>query len=343
MKRRLFVLLAVIFSIMALFSGCVDTTNPSGNSGGGGGGDTPPEETSVKNLRYNEQKLQFEWDEVEDATKYEVRIYDYYYNESTNEYVRSSEYVAYNTGETSFFYTPDDFKMSVRILPKYDDYNKTSVLSHEYMHTFDTLGENSLLVDAYLLLNTACLTDLDRMKEIVSIRKGEDYFVFYGVSEVDGVDRFCKTSILFDTPINSIGDIIAKVDDADSYVSFEQLAPFDCADILLESGEFVGEMQAFKDQGYEFEIVSSATIKDSNYETRPSVYLNTIYRITKGDDVKYISTRIESRANNPAAYIESDMSAIVVPESRTLSEKEFQVLEGEFAEFAQQLYQANKG
>ena len=114
------------------------------------------------------------------------------------------------------------------------------------------------------------------------------------------------------------------------------IVEYNSADYLLQSNSFVGQMEEYRLQGYTFEVVSQHTAKTGESNQTFTIY--STYKLTKGDDTKYINSKMavlvyEESPNEKENYTKKVANA----DGRILYEKFCHELEGDEITLAQEM------
>lgn len=269
------------------------------------------------NLAYDEVQALLTWDEVENANMYKVSINDEIKEVETNYY--------------TFMPTKKESTIKVRSIDKTGEYEFSS-WSKEITYTIpdDVITPQSVF---------AFVSKLDRSRDLVNIaslyiKDGLLYSKCH-VIKYNNKDKVIFYITTFETPVTTLeeamntkilGTVIRNEYDYSEYKS---------AEYFIKSREYVGQMEEYRKDGYTFEVVSSETIdKGVNL---PMIYGT--YRLTKGEDVKYIESSIDFCLENPSTSKGTNYTTkLQITSERSARELSFHELTGDFYEWADTVY-----
>ncbi len=269
----------------------------------------------VKNINYNEKENLFTWDSVDHATSYLTNINGQEQKVDTNEmyYVPMStttEFKVKAIDETGTYATPGTWSTYTYTLDNTKQVSFSSVSSYISKAMYgDTLKK---VVSAYVEDNSL-------------------YSDCYFVS--DGEDQLISISLNYDTEVNSIYDCLNNKYDTVSILHSYSLSPYESASYLLKSNSFDGEMEQRRLEGYEFSVVSSQATKMEN----DIFNIFATYKLTKGDDVKYIQSNMLCYITNPSNEKANYTSKLTNPDNVKLREYSYHELKGDEIDFAKSM------
>ena len=114
------------------------------------------------------------------------------------------------------------------------------------------------------------------------------------------------------------------------------IVDYNSADYLLKSNSFVGQMEEYRLQGYTFEVVSQHVGKTKESNEVFNIYAT--YKLTKGDEVKYINNKTLVIMNEESPNeIENYTRKVANPEDRYLIEEFCHELVGDEIILAQEM------
>ena len=326
---------AALFAGVTYFGGNTPTP-PGGDPSGNGTGTNPPTSevlSVVENISYDENRLYFVWDDVENADGYIALING----------------TQFEVDESECYYVPstETTEIKVRAVDSTGEY-KASDWSDVYTYTLENSNENGgnnggEITDdqvSYLDVNSMVQSFVHNanLQNIVSIEASGGDVNIKAIFDVNGTNKLYELELTYPEVVESLSDMVKNADDVTSVrESTYVVSEYNCAKYLLRSGELTGGLQNYKDAGYDISIVTSATVKNSNFQDYPYINIYATYKVTKDSEVKYVSSFIRAIVNNPSASEVDNMTCVLSPEARTLSEQQFYILEGDFATFAEQL------
>lgn len=333
-KKILVTIIAFGLAVAAIFAGVkyfgeMNTTPPGGNPPGGSGTYPPPAKvlSDVKNISYDENRLCFVWDDVQNADGYVALINN----------------VEYEVDESECYYvlTEETTVVKIKAVDSTGEYN-SSAWSSAYTYTLDINNDDDDGQVSYLDVNSMVqsrVTDAT-LKNIVSIETSGPEAYIRAIFENEGYRSMCKLILTYDEEIESLDYIVKNINDAIVRKYFVSISEYDCARLLVMSDSYTGNLQDYKNDGYTIELVYGATNADGDFINHPGINIYATYRLSKGTDVKYVSSYIEATVLYPSTSEATNYTSVVTPSNRDLFEHNFQILEGDFATFAEQMYNA---
>lgn len=114
-----------------------------------------------------------------------------------------------------------------------------------------------------------------------------------------------------------------------------EASEYDSAYYFINSSEYVGQMEEYRQMGYNFEIVSSIV----KYDGYGEYTIYGTYRLEKNGSIKYIYSTLDCTIlNSDMSEKESYTTALQNIESRNVQELDFYVLEGDLQKWANIIY-----
>jgi hypothetical protein len=332
-KRILVTIIAFGIAVAAIFAGVkyfgeMNTTPPGGNPSDGSGTYPPPAKalSDVKNISYDENRLYFVWDDVQNADGYVALINGMEYE------VDASECYYVPTEETTV--------VKVKAVDSTGEYS-SSAWSSAYTYTLDINNDDDGQV-SYLDVNSMVqsrVTDAT-LKNVVSIETSGPEAYIRAIFEANEKNYLFELILTYSEEIESLDYIVKNINDAIVRKTSVSISEYDCARLLVMSDSYTGNLQDYKNNGYTIELVYGATNADGDFINHPGINIYATYRLSKGTDVKYVSSYIEATVIYPSTDEATNYTSVVTPSNRELYEHNFQILEGDFATFAEQMYNA---
>ena len=307
---------AVIAGVIAL--------NQFGVIGGGNNPSNPPTHerlSQVTNVAFDEKTNTLSWNEVEHANMYKVDINGKQKQVETNYYV----------------YMPVDKVSDMKV----QAIDTTGVYeSSKWSDTFTyTISDNTISTQSVF----AFVNKLDRNSELVNIAslyiKNGELFSACHIIDYAGKDKVVLYEITFENPVKSIEEAMNLKIVSTDIVNIYTYSNYKSADYFLKSNSYVGQMEEYRKQGYDFEVVSSEVADKGD---RAFTIYGT-YKLTKDDEVKYLECSVDcgildSNASKSASYTTKlqDIS------NRNVREIESHELTGDFYDWANLTYESNQ-
>lgn len=266
------------------------------------------------NVTYSWQTKQISWSEVEHADKYFISIddgksiankansYDYLPTKKTfTVKVKASDttgtYKDSNWSEIKTFENPDEFSY------------QAACEFFSNIVGYDISGiENFYIVDGNTI--QANVLENDIIREVV---------------------------MTYDDGITSITDAIKKQPNIIRKSALYDLVNYNAAESLVKSGEYYGQLEQYRQDGWKMSVVSSVTTKFND----KTFYIYGTYKMTKGSEVKYVQCKLSCfvRTLSPYEYqnYTKDIEDISNRNVRELSFHELSAEEVEFLGFTHDL------
>lgn len=307
---------AVIAGVIAL--------NQFGVIGGGNNPSNPPTHerlSQVTNVSFDEKTNTLSWNEVEHANMYKVDVNGKQKQVETNYYV----------------YMPVD-KVSDMKVQAIDTTGVYESSKWSDIFTY-TIPDNAISTQSVF----AFVNKLDRSSELVNIASMyiEDGKLFSKCHIIDNNDKdkvvIYKTT--FESEVNSLNDVMNAEILATNIRNKYDYSNYKSADYFIKSNSYAGQMEEYRKQGYDFKVVSSETIdKGINL---PMIYAT--YRLTKGDEVKYIESSVDFALDNPSNSKSVNYTTkLQNVNERSVRELSFHELTGDFYDWANLTYESNQ-
>lgn len=307
---------AVIAGVIAL--------NQFGVIGGGNNPSNPPTHerlSQVTNVSFDEKTNTLSWNEVEHANMYKVDINGKQKQVETNYYV----------------YMPVDKVSDMKV----QAIDTTGVYeSSKWSDTFTyTISDNTISTQSVF----AFVNKLDRNSELVNIASlyinNNMLYSKCHVINSNGKDKVMSYETSFDRKINSLQEAMnAKVLGTDKISEYDY-SRYKSAEYFLKSNSYVGQMEEYRKQGYDFKVVSSE-VADQGVD---GLTMYGTYRLTKGDDIKYIANTIEVAFYNPSTSKAVNYTTKLQNANEVnAGELDFHELTGDFYDWANLTYESNQ-
>ena len=234
--------------------------------------------------------------------------------------------------ENKYYYSADAEKISVKVQAQDSTGEKAnSDWSDEYIHEIPlqeiTYDSASLFVSSMLPY---------KLLKVVNISIDGNVVKTNAIFESNNKVEMYELYTYYEDGITSLQDCIQNKVPFTSIRSHYEVVDYNSADYLLQSNSFVGQMEEYRLQGYTFEVVSQHTAKTGESNQTFTIY--STYKLTKGDDTKYINSKMavlvyEESPNEKENYTKKVANA----DGRILYEKFCHELEGDEITLAQEM------
>lgn len=280
------------------------------------------------NLTYNEKTRCFKWNPVEHADSYEVRI--------------GGE--TFTTPVNSYYYLPSDFTVYVGI-KALSQTNSSYYHSNVKIFTYDF--DKSVISESTVSIFLRKLTE-DNIVSVNGLYISDGYLYavtnvyvapsskYTNVSEKVTTEFVKIYKIGFNEPIETLSQVLSLDVTKVTYRQAKyEAAEYDSAYYFINSSEYVGQMEEYRQMGYNFEIVSSIV----KYDGYGEYTIYGTYRLEKNGSIKYIYSTLDCTIlNSGMSEKASYTTALQNIESRNVQESDFYVLEGDLQRWANNIY-----
>ena len=283
----------------------------------GSNADKPKVLKVVKNLSFNSRENLFTWDSVSHADSYIVSINGKEYNVQLNE----------------MNYVPVSNKTEFKVKPV-DSTGEYASPGWSKTYTYTLNNEFSYSkVSSYI--NDA-LPARDLKKVISAYVKDNSLYTNCYVND-GGKDKMMELRIMYDDEVNNIADCLSNDDYGVRVINSYDVANYDSASYLLQSNSFDGKMEQRRIEGYDFTVVASQTAK-TKYDSVYHVFAT--YKLTKGDDIKYIESDMYCSILNPSSNEKANFTTkLLDTENIVLDEISYTELKGDEIDLAKSMDQ----
>lgn len=247
---------------------------------------TPVRETlsQVTNLAYDEKTNILSWDEVEHADMYRVNVNGKQSEVETNSY--------------SFMPTDKVSTMKVQAFDTTGNYN-SSAWSEAITYT---IPDNVLSPEAVF----SFVDKFDSRRDLVNIAgmyiENDTLYTKTYEKDSEGKDYIVSRETYFKGDISTLTDAM-NTEMMESDLSLFKRSEYNSAEYFIKSNKYIGLMEEYREKGYAFEVVSSEVVDEGDREFT----IFGTYRLTNGDDVKYLTSSIgcgikDKKASKSANY-----------------------------------------
>ena len=123
----------------------------------------------------------------------------------------------------------------------------------------------------------------------------------------------------------------------DDYI---KISKYDSVSYLLQSNELVGQLEEYRQSGYNVSVLSSQTVSDRKTKNGDFFYIYATYKLDNGSDVKYVKSNICCNINNPSSNEQINYTVrLKDPNQRMLEEYNFEIISPEAVKFAEMMDQ----
>ena len=286
--------------------------------------DTPDKLATVENIEYNIEDKVLSWGEVENADTYNVRV-----NGET-------------TQEKDSYFTVDvdalEYTFQIQALDSTGEYSPSS-WSSPYVVAVPVEEFSVAAVNEFVKDQVEQLSSSFNVEKVTSIHSEGHELVTKAVLSFNGSSRIAELRTTYANEITSLADVVSGENpieiEMDLYNSYDTVN-YDSASYFLRAAEYGDQMQALRDQGYEFSVVESQAYDSGDY----AAGLSGILKATSGIDTKYLSVDIGFGVSTNLEGFKYT-SAIQNIDPDMIVEQTFVELTGDFAEYAKMLDEQN--
>ncbi len=321
---------------MLLSSGCALGGFQVGGSGSVSGGASSSALTEqgvsstkklakVTNISYDATSKILSWDAVDHADEYNVDI-----NGSTQQ-----------AGTNSIYFVPVEQTSNIKV-QACDSTDKyvMSDWSDTFTYTFEnedklTLAEVNTFVNG--LKASYKLKSLTSM--YITSENSEGILCTQGTFTVNGVDEVVSFQTRYDSLLESFSDAMTKEYTRNIIEEEYIAADYNSAQYLIDSNSYVGKMEEYRQQGWNFSVVSSCVGAISSDTFR----IFATYGLTKNNESKFIQSSIECGIKNASTSERTNYTTKLLYESeRDLEELSCNEYTGDLVDVAKLLEESRK-
>ncbi|MCH5172075.1 MAG: hypothetical protein J1F31_04560 [Erysipelotrichales bacterium] len=272
------------------------------------------------NLSFNEETYTLSWNEVKHADQYIASI------DGKQETIETNTFYYISLNEVTEFKVIALDSTGTYLPSQWSD-TYTYTLRNDFSYA---------KVGAYVNKHVSGR----ELQKIICVYVNKNSLYFSGVFDDNGNDRLYDLKFNYSNDATSIEDAITneKIKDIDVNDLYK-IAEYDSASYLLQSNTYAGEMEQRRLEGYEFSVVSSQAVKSGDNEI---FKIYSTYKLTKGQEMKYISNTIECYVPNASSNEKTNFTTkLIDPESRMLREYSYHELKGDEIDFAKIIEELN--
>ena len=283
--------------------------------------------TTITRSVSDDGQYYFSWNEVEGADRYGVIISKY----DDGEWQQGSPYVV---NENECGYSVDAEKIAIKVQAQDSTGKKAnSEWSKEYVHE---INQQQISYDSANLFVSSMLPSSYNLLKVVNISIDGNVVKTNAIFESENKVEMYELYTYYENGITSLEDCMQSKVPFTSIRSHYEVVGYNSADYLLQSNSFVGQMEEYRQQGYTFEVISQHVAKTGESNKVFNIYAT--YKLTRGDEVKYINHRMGVVLNEESPNeIENYTKKVANPEGRILYEEFCHELEGDEITLAQEM------
>lgn len=289
--------------------------------------DKLPTVTGVTHNVDSNGRFFFSWNTVEGANRYGVIIGKYEDGEWQQDSPKAVE-------ENKYYYSADAEKISVKVQAQDSTGEKAnSDWCDEYIHEIPLL---EITYDSASLFVSSMLPSSYNLLKLVNISIDGNAIRTNAIFESNNKIEMYELYTYYEDGITSLQDCMNTKPTYAGIEKHYEVVDYNSADYLLQSNSFVGQMEEYRQQGYTFEVISQHVAKTGESNKVFNIYAT--YKLTRGDEVKYINHRMGVVLNEESPNeIENYTKKVANPEGRILYEEFCHELEGDEITLAQEM------
>lgn len=289
--------------------------------------DKLPTVTGVTHNVDSNGRFFFSWNTVEGANRYGVIIGKYEDGEWQQDSSKAVE-------ENKYYYSADAEKISVKVQAQDSTGEKAnSEWSKEYVHE---INQQQISYDSANLFVSSMLPSSYNLLKVVNISIDGNAVRTNAIFESNNKVEMYELYTYYENGITSLEDCMNTKPTFVEIVNKYEVLDYNSADYLLQSNSFVGQMEEYRQQGYTFEVISQHVAKTGESNKVFNIYAT--YKLTKGDEVKYINNKMTVVVNEESPNEKENYTKKVAnPEDRYIIEKFCHELEGDEITLAQEM------
>lgn len=287
--------------------------------------DKLPTVTGVTHNVDSNGRFCFSWNTVEGADRYGVIISKY----DDGEWQQGSPYVV---NENECGYSVDAEKIAIKVQAQDSTGEKAnSEWSKEYVHE---INQQQISYDSANLFVSSMLPY--KLLKVVNISIDGNVVKTNAIFESENKVEMYELYTYYENGITSLEDCMNTEPTYAGIENHYEVVGYNSADYLLQSNSFVGQMEEYRQQGYTFEVISQHVAKTGESNKVFNIYAT--YKLTKGDEVKYINNKMTVVVNEESPNEKENYTKKVAnADGRILYEKFCHELEGDEITLAQEM------
>ena len=281
--------------------------------------------TTITRSVSDDGQYYFSWNEVEGADRYGVIISKY----DDGEWQQGSPYVV---NENECGYSVDAEKIAIKVQAQDSTGEKAnSEWSKEYVHE---INQQQISYDSANLFVSSMLPY--KLLKVVNISIDGNAVRTNAIFQRNNKVEMYELYTYYENGITSLEDCMNTKPTFNDIENHYEVVDYNSADYLLQSNSFVGQMEEYRQQGYTFEVISQHVAKVD--ERNKAFFVYATYKLTKGDEVKYINNKMTVAVNEESPNeIENYTKKVANTEDRLLREEFCHELEGDEITLAQEM------
>ena len=289
--------------------------------------DKLPTVTGVTHNVDSNGRFFFSWNTVEGANRYGVIIGKYEDGEWQQDSPKAVE-------ENKYYYSADAEKISVKVQAQDSTGEKAnSDWSDEYIHEIPLL---EITYDSASLFVSSMLPSSYNLLKLVNISIDGNIVKTNAIFESNNKIEMYELYTYYEDSITSLQDCMNTDASFVRIIDKHDIVEYNSADYLLQSDSFVGQMEEYRLQGYTFEVVSQHVAKTKESNEVFNIYAT--YKLTKGDEVKYINNKTTVVVNEESPNEKENYTKTVAnPDDRYIIEEFCHELVGDEIILAQEM------
>ena len=238
--------------------------------------------------------------------------------------------VGCSTNNASSTSSNNDSTSNITTSSKLNDKSESSSLNSS-----NTMPKNEITLDSINVFVNKMMPYHDLIK-IVSIDIKENILYTESVFKNGSTSYLYKLEHEYPHTLESLEDAIDE-EMPDTFIrAYEGISEYNSAKYLLESNEFVGQLEEYRQSGYEVSILSSKTVTDRKTKKGDFFYIYATYKLDNGSDVKYVKSNICCNINNPSTNEQINYTVrLKDPNQRDLREFNFEIISPEAVIFSE--------
>ena len=289
--------------------------------------DKLPTVTGVTHNVDSNGRFFFSWNTVEGANRYGVIIGKYEDGEWQQDSPKAVE-------ENKYYYSADAEKIAIKVQAQDSTGEKAnSEWSKEYVHE---INQQQISYDSANLFVSSMLPY--KLLKVVNISIDGNAVRTNAIFQRNNKVEMYELYTYYEDGITSL-QVCMNKDESFSFVRIidkYDIVDYNSADYLLQSNSFIGQMEEYRLQGYTFEVVSQHTAKTKENNEVFNIYAT--YKLTKGDEVKYINNKTTVVVNEESPNEKENYTKKVAnPEDRYIIEEFCHELVGDEIILAQKM------
>lgn len=267
-----------------------------------------------KNLRYDESTNILKFDAVEHATNYTIT----YAYTAFNEIASRNPTISVESNEVYFVPIYETTLIKVNAEDSTYEYAKSA---DSTTFTLVIKANEGITVSSVNVFVNSLTNSSWSLEKVVSMYIGGGKLYTDAVFNRNGQSKMCRLETEYTTPVANLAEAMDKNNSKTTTILYTYSIPsqdYNSAQSMLDSGDLVGTLKEYRDNGYTISVVRSQTaLTDDNTVFR----IFATYKVSNGQETKFIQNGTKCTLNKISMNEKSNYTTKVAdPSQRILKE-----------------------